>query len=47
VLAREIVPAKGFAGSDHVMIGRAKGIERDFSSLRSELARALDGLRGQ
>ena len=23
-LAREIVPAKGFAGADHVMIGRAK-----------------------
>ncbi|HYX47712.1 MAG TPA: ribonuclease P protein component, partial [Sphingomicrobium sp.] len=25
-LAREIVPTKGFAGADHVMIGRAKGI---------------------
>jgi len=46
-LAREIVLAKGFAGSDHVMIGRAKGVERDFSLLRSELTRALDGLRGQ
>ena len=44
-LAREIVPAKGFAGSDHVMIGRAKGVERDFGQLRSELANALDGLR--
>jgi ribonuclease P protein component len=44
-LAREIVPAKGFAGADHVMIGRAKGVERDFSLLRSELAGALDGLR--
>ena len=44
-LAREIVPAKGFAGSDHVMIGRARGIERDFSLLRNELASALDGLR--
>ena len=44
-LAREIVPAKGFAGADHVMIGRAKGIERDFGLLRSELAGALDGLR--
>jgi ribonuclease P protein component len=44
-LAREIVPAKGFAGSDHVMIGRARGIERDFGLLRSELANALDGLR--
>src|SRR6476660_9711944 len=41
-LAREIVPAKGFAGSDHVMIGRAKGVERDFGLLRSELADALD-----
>src|SRR5204862_7605300 len=37
-LAREIVPAKGFAGADHVMIGRAKGIEREFSLLRVELA---------
>jgi ribonuclease P protein component len=44
-LAREIVPAKGFAGSDHVMIGRAKGIERDFGLLRNELVNALDGLR--
>ena len=40
-LAREIVPAKGFAGSDHVMIGRAKGVERDFAMLRDELAVAL------
>jgi ribonuclease P protein component len=44
-LAREIVPLKGFAGSDHVMIGRARGIERDFALLRSELTKALDGLR--
>src|SRR6185369_13097957 len=44
-LAREIVPSKGFAGSDHVMIGRAKGIERDFGLLRSELTQALDRLR--
>lgn len=44
-LAREIVPARGFAGADHVMIGRAKGIERDFSLLKSELAGALDRLR--
>jgi ribonuclease P protein component len=44
-LAREIVPAKGFAGSDHVMIGRSKGVERDFGLLRSELAGALDRLR--
>ena len=45
-LAREIVPAKGVAGADHVMIGRAKGVERDFGLLRSELERALEGLRG-
>ena len=44
-VAREDVPAKGFAGSDHVMIGRARGIERDFSLLRSDLASALDGMR--
>ena len=44
-LAREIVPAQGFAGADHVMIGRAKGIERDFGLLRSELVQALDRLR--
>ena len=44
-LAREIVPARGFTGADHVMIGRAKGIERDFGLLRTELAQALDRLR--
>ncbi len=44
-LAREIVPAKGFPGADHVMIGRGKGVERDFGLLRSELAGALDWLR--
>ena len=43
--AREIVPAKGFAGADHVMIGRAKGVEREFGLLLSELTQALDGLR--
>ena len=44
-LARGIVPTKGFAGSDHVMIGRTNGIERDFGLMRSELAGALDRLR--
>jgi ribonuclease P protein component len=44
-LAREIVPAKGFPGSDHVMIGRANGVEREFSLLRKDLIGALDGLR--
>ena len=44
-LAREIISANGVSGADHVMIGRAKGVERDFSLLRSELAGALDRLR--
>jgi ribonuclease P protein component len=46
-LAREIVPAKGMSGADHVMIGRTKGIERDFAQMRSELTQALDRLRRQ
>src|SRR3954454_6119647 len=33
-LAREVVPVKGLAGSDHVMIGRARGVEREFGLLR-------------
>jgi len=45
-LAREILAAKGLPGSDHVMIGRANGIERDFALLRSDLVSALDRLRG-
>ena len=44
-LAREIVSANGFTGSDHVLIGRARGIERDFGLLRKDLAAALEGLR--
>ena len=44
-LAREILSNNGLPGADHVMIGRAKGIERDFRLLRSELAAALDRLR--
>ena len=44
-LAHEVVPEKGILGADHVMIGRSRGIERDFSLLRSELAAALDTLR--
>jgi ribonuclease P protein component len=44
-LAREIMPANGVAGADHVMIGRAKGIEREFGLLRTELAGALEKLR--
>jgi ribonuclease P protein component len=40
-LAREILPEQGYAGADHVMIGRGSGIERDFCDLRQDLVRAL------
>ena len=40
-LAREVIPATGFAGCDHVMIGRSAGIERDYGLLRQDLTRAL------
>jgi len=43
-IAREIVPAKGMIGSDHVMIGRPNGVEREFALLRAELSDALDRL---
>ena len=46
-LTREIVPEKGIPGSDHVMIGRPNGVEREFALLRDELATALDRLRGK
>jgi ribonuclease P protein component len=40
-LAAELLPSRGIAGADHVLIGRQSGIERDFSLLREELGRAL------
>ncbi len=40
-LARALLPLAGIPGADHVLIGRAGGIERDFSALSDELARAL------
>ena len=45
-LARELLPAGGIAGADHVLIGRAGGVERDFGLLREELAKALEKARG-
>ena len=44
-LARETLPGGGFAGSDHVLIGRSGGIERNFALLREDLDRALEKLR--
>jgi ribonuclease P protein component len=40
-LARTLLPEHGLAGSDHVLIGRTGGIERDYGALGSELATAL------
>ena len=44
-LAREVLPAQGLAGADHVLVGRAAGIERSFQSLKSELENALARLK--
>jgi len=40
-LARDLLPIDGVAGADHVLIGRAGGVERDFGDLRRELSKAL------
>ena len=40
-LLRELLPEQGVAGADHVLIGRERGIERDFVLLREELSAAL------
>ena len=40
-LARETLPDLGIDGADHVLIGRAGGVERDYASLAAELKRAL------
>ena len=41
-IAREVIPAHGYPGADHVMIGRSGGIERDYALLRQDLTRALE-----
>jgi ribonuclease P protein component len=40
-LARSILPEAGIPGADHVLIGRAGGIERPFDALAADLKRAL------
>lgn len=40
-LLRELLPAEGLPGHDHVLIGREGGVERDFGLLRQELSAAL------
>ena len=44
-LARAVLPEGGIAGADHVMIGRAGGVERDFALMKDELRRALGKVR--
>ncbi len=40
-LARELLPAQGVRGADHVLIGRGSGVERDFAAMRAEFGKAL------
>jgi len=44
-LAREVLPLHGMADTDHVLIGRETGVERDFAALRVELIVALERAR--
>ncbi|HWW65097.1 MAG TPA: ribonuclease P protein component [Sphingomonadaceae bacterium] len=44
-LARELLPTEGIVGADHVLIGRAGGVERDFGALKRELSKALAKVR--
>jgi ribonuclease P protein component len=43
-LARDVIASQGAAGSDHILIGRAGGIERDFATLRADLVKAVQKL---
>lgn len=45
VLLRELLPVAGLADTDHVLIGREGGVERDFALLRDELHAALSRAR--
>lgn len=44
-LLRVILPEHGLANTDHVLIGREGGIERDFGLLHQELVAALGRAR--
>lgn len=45
-LGREIIAPEGVAGADHVLIGRAGGVERDYATLKAELGKALGKVPG-
>ena len=40
-LGRDLLATQGIAGADHILIGRAGGIERDYAMLRDEFGKAL------
>ena len=40
-LLRDALPEHGLADTDHVLIGRAGGVERDFAAMADELQKAL------
>jgi len=40
-LLRAALPTQGLADHDHVLIGRAGGVERDFHTMAEELSQAL------
>ncbi len=44
-LLRAALPTQGLPDHDHVLIGRAGGVERDFALLAEELTKALDRAR--
>jgi ribonuclease P protein component len=44
-LLRAALPAQGLPDHDHVLIGRAGGVERDFHLMAEELSRALERAR--
>jgi ribonuclease P protein component len=44
-LARDLLPKSGIPGADHVLIGRAGGVERPFDKLAAEFGMALAKLR--
>lgn len=44
-LLRAALPTQGLPDHDHVLIGRAGGVERDFALLSDELTQALERAR--
>lgn len=44
-LLRAALPSQGLPDHDHVLIGRAGGVERDFHLMAEELAKALERAR--